>query len=267
MVSASIDIVSAHILGDSQDSTSSEAVLTYFYKYPELEMGEFKKLFSDLIEANLWIEQYKGRSVMVRVNPRKPSESVLSEENLQELARVNMNPSVEESVKSELLKQLPNISWRIQWLTILIALLGSAGIIYTVASIMITITHPSEHFHRQWFIASGAFAFVFLLLNVVHSTWVHQIDTDDRMISRARQRFVPRWIRNVLVILFLCGYVIAMLDRVHEDLPVIVGILIKQLRDPIFELFGMSWCLAITVANIALYSAIQAANRVREINS
>lgn len=58
------------------------ATLTYFYRNPELQMGEYSRIFDDEKEAKAWTASYKGRSVMVHVDPRDPTHSVLCKEEL-----------------------------------------------------------------------------------------------------------------------------------------------------------------------------------------
>ena len=56
--------------------------LTYFYRNAELQTGDFNRMFHDEAEAQAWTASYKGNSVMVHVDPRDPSRSVLRKEEL-----------------------------------------------------------------------------------------------------------------------------------------------------------------------------------------
>jgi hypothetical protein len=58
------------------------ATLTYFYRTPELQMGEYSRLFTDKEEAQAWAASYKGENVMVHVNPRDTTKSALRKEEL-----------------------------------------------------------------------------------------------------------------------------------------------------------------------------------------
>jgi hypothetical protein len=58
------------------------ATLTYFYRNPELQMGEYSRMFDEEKEAQDWVAPYKGRPVIVHVDPRDPSQSVLRKEEL-----------------------------------------------------------------------------------------------------------------------------------------------------------------------------------------
>jgi hypothetical protein len=86
-VSVVIDVVSV-IEQTEQNRYGDEyivgylATLTYFYRYPELQMGEYSRMFDDEQDAQAWAASYKGRAVMVHVDPRDPSHSVLRKEEL-----------------------------------------------------------------------------------------------------------------------------------------------------------------------------------------
>jgi len=56
--------------------------LTYFYRNPELQMGEYQRVFSAKREARRWVSQFKNRTVLVHVDPSNPAESVLFESEI-----------------------------------------------------------------------------------------------------------------------------------------------------------------------------------------
>jgi hypothetical protein len=58
------------------------ATLTYFYRNPELQTGDYSRMFNEEADAQAWAASYKGRNVMVHVDPRDPSNSVLRKEEL-----------------------------------------------------------------------------------------------------------------------------------------------------------------------------------------
>lgn len=56
--------------------------LTYFYRNPELQIGEYRRAFATKEQARRWAAQFKGRTVPVHVNPHDPTDSVLLESDL-----------------------------------------------------------------------------------------------------------------------------------------------------------------------------------------
>jgi hypothetical protein len=89
-VSAVIDIVSAFMDDDSlipAHNASSynpyyQATLTYIYRYPEEQMGDYSRSFGKKEDAEAWANSYKGETVKVHVDPRDPTRSLLREEDL-----------------------------------------------------------------------------------------------------------------------------------------------------------------------------------------
>jgi hypothetical protein len=84
--SAVVDVVS--VVAEKVQTRSGErivgylATLTYFYRNPELQMGEFSHMLDTEAEAQEWAASYKGRNVTVHVDPRDPTHSVLRKEEL-----------------------------------------------------------------------------------------------------------------------------------------------------------------------------------------
>jgi hypothetical protein len=85
-ISAVIDVVS--VVEQTEQTRGGErtigylATLTYFYRNPDLQMGEYCKMFDMEAEANQWVGQLKGRNLMIHVDPRDPSSSVLRPKEL-----------------------------------------------------------------------------------------------------------------------------------------------------------------------------------------
>ena len=79
--SAKIEVVSAveqlreGRYGD--EITGYLATLTYFYRNPELQMGEYTRFFPLKASAQAWADQFKDRQVVIHVNPRDLTDSVL----------------------------------------------------------------------------------------------------------------------------------------------------------------------------------------------
>ena len=85
-VSAVIDVVSvAEQIRETRHGARTIGyigTLTYFYRNPELQSGDYCRSFSTESEAHAWVAPYKGRTVLVHVDPRDPSHSVLRKDAL-----------------------------------------------------------------------------------------------------------------------------------------------------------------------------------------
>lgn len=85
-VSAIIDVVSVAKQEDRSGKgtiVTYLATLTYFYRNPELQTGDYCRLFDEEADAQDWAAPYKGRPVTVHVDPRDPSRSFLRKEELE----------------------------------------------------------------------------------------------------------------------------------------------------------------------------------------
>ena len=86
LVSAVIDIVcvveQTEQTGEGERTIGYLGTLTYFYRNPELQTGDYCRMFGEEAEAEAWTASYKGRNFMVHVDPRDPSRSVLRKEEL-----------------------------------------------------------------------------------------------------------------------------------------------------------------------------------------
>ena len=80
--SAKIDLVSVADVMDDARFPSYRATLTYTYRNPEEQMGDYSRDFGSEDEAHVWANSYKGETVKAYVNPRDPTRSFLREEDL-----------------------------------------------------------------------------------------------------------------------------------------------------------------------------------------
>lgn len=75
IVPAVVDVVSVAFCEDNTSSLKADlnfpyylATLTYFYRNPEQQTGEYSRRFGDKNEAQAWANSYKGSTVMVHGN-------------------------------------------------------------------------------------------------------------------------------------------------------------------------------------------------------
>lgn len=59
-----------------------KALLTYSYRNPEPQSGDYSRSFGSEDDAKDWADSCKGLKVMVRVDPRNPARSVLRAEDI-----------------------------------------------------------------------------------------------------------------------------------------------------------------------------------------
>ena len=90
LVSASVDVVSVvpqtePIRGYAVEIVGYLVTLTYFYRNPELQSGDYSRMFDNEKDAHAWAASIKGKTVRVRVDPGNPSNSILREEDLEVL--------------------------------------------------------------------------------------------------------------------------------------------------------------------------------------
>lgn len=103
-VAAVVEVASVidRIVSENNSTSVPVATLTYFYRRPDLQMGEYERFFSERKDAERWVNQYRHRTVTVHVNPANAADSVLLSEDLDGLdLRQTGNESREPNVASE----------------------------------------------------------------------------------------------------------------------------------------------------------------------
>jgi hypothetical protein len=88
-ISAVIDVVSVTTVEDNTPSSLAVhfgpyylAKLTYSYRSPGKQMGEYSRRFGNEGDAKAWANSYKGETVKAHVDPHDPTRSVVLEEDL-----------------------------------------------------------------------------------------------------------------------------------------------------------------------------------------
>lgn len=162
-VQAVIDIASVVERMDSDKTIGYAAVLTYFYRYPELETGDYERIFPLEATAREWAQQFKGRHVAVRVNPGRPSESILLESDLQTITS-HEPANVEEAMRLEPVPLLPS-SYGMLSATAQFA--SYTGL--TVSAILLWVNLASGNATAHW---GMIFLAVALLIESGASSWI-----------------------------------------------------------------------------------------------
>jgi hypothetical protein len=84
-ISATIDevtVVEDEIPGRYRSAKVYEVTLQYVFHNPEIEVGEYRRMFSYRDEAEAWANSFKGCTVIVHVDPKDPARSVLRKQDL-----------------------------------------------------------------------------------------------------------------------------------------------------------------------------------------
>jgi len=68
--------------GEGYQGRNYVGTITYIYRNPEIQSGEFARSFITEDDARAWAESYRDSKVTVRVNPRDPSQSIVREEDV-----------------------------------------------------------------------------------------------------------------------------------------------------------------------------------------
>ena len=194
-VSASIDVVSVveEIREGSYDTvqtTGYTAALTYFYRNPDLQMGEYKRLFQLESAARLWAEQHKGMHVVVHVNPRDPCDSVLLKSDLDGMGS-NQELSLEDSLRMERLPRLNRVWLLVSGLAEFVALIG---IVLTSVALWL------DGRAGTWLTVTVILMLSFDFVSTTLLTYWLNDSSRYQAILRSYTRFCPAWMRWGVII-------------------------------------------------------------------
>jgi len=191
-ISATIEVVSVsqqiHEGGyGSVETTGYLATLTYFYRNPDLQAGEYARSFPLEAAANRWAEGYKNKNVLVHINPKDASDSVLMKDDLDALGN-SAPPSLEDSLR---LGEFPQLAR---------GYLVLSGISEVIALIGLALALAGAWMHRndsspKWVTVT---LIVLLLFNSA-SAWLVAYRADDsnryQALLNAYTLFCPAWMR------------------------------------------------------------------------
>jgi hypothetical protein len=188
-VPASIDVVSVVERANENHKAFYIATLTYFYRNPDLQMGEYERVFPFKAAAESWVAQFKSRQVVVRVNPKRPEVSVLPDAAVEGLT-VRAGTSLEQQNRMERIPELPR-SYRL--LSGICEMTGVAGLAASATMLAIYVAHGGRAFPR-WMPWT---AVAILVLIAAYSFVVElRIDDEDGYSDLLRSStWHPAWMR------------------------------------------------------------------------
>ena len=172
---------------DTVETIGYKATLTYFYRNPDLEMGEYSQSFPLEGAARQWVETFKNKSVIVHVNPKDPTDSILLKNDLDGLG-VSPQQTLEESLRMERFPQLPSGY----------LILSSISEFLAIVGLSLTAIAAWMHVRRAtpaWLVVT----LVVLLVLVSLSTWLVSYRSEDshrlQSMLHSYTLFCPVWMR------------------------------------------------------------------------
>ncbi|HWA94404.1 MAG TPA: hypothetical protein VG844_07355 [Terracidiphilus sp.] len=191
-ISAVIDVVSvSEVIHEGQygsaETTGYKATLTYFYRNPELEMGEYTKYFSLEGAAKRWTAGFKGKNVLVHVNPKDPSDSVLLKSDME-----GFEDPAQQGLDEQLqLEEFPLLPRKYVVLSSISELIALVGICLTAAGVWLRWNHRTPTWLTITLIIMVAF-------NAV-TAWIVTYRADDshrfQSMLHSYKRYCPIWMR------------------------------------------------------------------------
>ena len=166
------------------------AVLTYFYRRSDLQMGEYEREFAQKVAAQEWVKQFKGRQVMVHVNPKNPADSFLLDSDLDGLD-LHLEPRAQERARLEL---PPVLSHRYRFFSALGEQLSIVGLAGSAVVLAMSIATGGKSY-SWWLLWTGgamlAIAFLSMIVLTIH------LEDDDKAtyFLRTYKVWTPAWMR------------------------------------------------------------------------
>jgi hypothetical protein len=214
-VQATIDVVS---VAERQEDKKRyyAAVLTYFYRRLDLQMGEYEREFSQRPAAKQWADQFKGRHVTVHVNPENPSESFLLDCDLQGLD-AHLAPSIE-APSIETLPALPHSYYLFCELSELLSIAGLA----TSAVLLSVSIATGDRVRQHWVLWAGAAIFAITWLSMFVVQLHFRGNESAKSFLHTYTLWCPAWMRWGLKVSGAAFGLFLILGRFRADLPLVL---------------------------------------------
>jgi hypothetical protein len=194
-ITATIEVTTANNYELMKKPPFYVATLTYFYRNPDLQSGDYKRQFGVKEQAKAWAAQFKGRTVLVHVNPNDPSDSVLLERDL---------------AGNDLVMHLPAPAPTEDWLTVphvispgfrmlcaISEIVGLSGLATSLVMLGASIATHGKLSPREYF-WMGGFMLAFCFLSAI-AIVVHLRRTEEgRWLLRSYKEWCPGWMRWAL---------------------------------------------------------------------
>jgi len=249
--SAKIEVVSAveqlreGRYGD--EITGYLATLTYFYRNPELQMGEYTRFFPLKASAQAWADQFKDRQVVIHVNPRDLTDSVLMDADLEGLSPAAA-PSLEDAVRME---QLPRLKPGYLMLSGLSEIVALGGLCMSLAALWTSIRMGTLAW-PHWVVWTGVAMLAFNLASVWLVTYRAEDSNSYRAFIYGYKLWCPAWMRWGVNISGVLVFVLGLAMKIQRDLPAGVQSLLLQVAPHIQYLVACFGFLSTGAVHVAI---------------
>jgi hypothetical protein len=194
-ITATIEIPTVTTQSIGEKPSFYLAELTYFYRNPELQMGEYKRQFGVKSEAKAWAAQFKGRTVQVHVNPDDPADSVLLERDLAGNDLVTHLPAAAPTQDWQMMPHVISPGFRM--LCSISEIVGLAGLSTSVVMLGASIVTHGKLNPRAFF-WSGGFMLGWCIISAI-AIGVHLRRTEEgRWLLHSYKQWCPGWMRWAL---------------------------------------------------------------------
>ena len=168
------------------------ATLTYFYRNPDLQTGDYKRQFGVKDQAKAWAAQFKGRTVLVHVNPNDPSDSVLLERDLAGNDLVTHVPAAPPSENWQAMPQVISPGFRL--LCAVAEVVGLAGL--ATSAVMLTVSIATHgKLSLRGFLWIGGFMLAWCWLSAIAMAVRLGRTEEGRWLMRSYKQWCPGWMR------------------------------------------------------------------------
>ena len=236
-IDATIDVVSVVEVLSREETIGYDASLTYFYRNPELQVGEYVRPFPLKAAAENWVEQFKSRHVVVHVNPKKPAESVLLEDDLLAIT-IQPAPALNEALRME---KVPELQRGYRLLAAFSEIVGMAGLAASAVMFCICLRRGGER-TESWILWSLGGALAFTAVSMYALILRAEDEDEYRSFSLRYSIWCPAWMRWALTAF---GGLFAVLWLTSKIDPGLARYLLLG-TGSLFPLIFMCWGLLVT---------------------
>ncbi len=176
----------------AKDKHPNIVALQYFYRNPELQMGEFRRSFATKEQAKQWGAQFKGRTVPVHVNPNDPTDSELLESDI---AGSDFAIHAPLNVGGPALDAMPQvISQSMRLVCGLAELAGLAGMATSAVLLAVNMAMHGKLRPYGYYWIGGMLLGICLASAVVVQIYLRRTE-EGRWLLKSYKRWCPGWMR------------------------------------------------------------------------